>query len=110
MHQMHEYTQFERYAKLDWEPVQTLKRRSDVISCSGASDESGGCILDPLQWIDGRLRKCCQNGVAVIHSGCHKSRHQTRRDIGTEDSTDGFKAAKMEETGTDDGADMLFHG
>ena len=56
------------------------------------------------------LRKCCQNGVAVVHSGCHKSRHQTRRDIGTEDSTDGFKAAKMEETGTDDGADiMMFH-
>ena len=52
MHQMHKYAQFERYAKLNWEPVQTLKRRSDVLSCSGASDESGGRILDPLQWID----------------------------------------------------------
>ena len=52
MHQMHKYAQFERYAKLNWEPVQTLERRSDVLSCSGASDESGGCILDPLQWID----------------------------------------------------------
>ena len=49
MHQMHKYAQFERYAKLNWEPVQTLKHRSDVLSCSGASDESGGCILDPLQ-------------------------------------------------------------
>ena len=83
--------------------MQTPKRRSDVPSCSGASDESGGCILDPLQWIDWRLRKCCQNEVAVVHSGFHKSRRQTRRDIGTEDSTDGFKAAKIEETGTDDG-------
>ena len=52
MHQMHKYAQFERYAKLNWEPVQTLKHRSDVLSCSGASDEFGGCILDPLQWID----------------------------------------------------------
>ena len=52
MHQMHKYAQFERYAKLDWEPVQTQKRWSDVFSCSGVSDESGGCILDPLQWID----------------------------------------------------------
>ena len=52
MHQMHKYAQFERYAKLNWEPVQTPKRWSDVLSCSSASDESGGCILDPLQWID----------------------------------------------------------
>ena len=110
MHQMDKYAQFKRYAKLDWEPVQTPKRWSDVLSCSSASDESGGCILDPLQRIDWRLSKCCQNGVAVVHSGCHKSRHQTRRDIGTEDSTDGFKAAKMEETGTDDGADVMLHG
>ena len=76
MHQMHKYAQFERYAKLNWEPVKTPKRRRDVLSCSGASDESGGCILDPLQWMDCRLRKCCQNGVVVIHSGCHKSRYQ----------------------------------
>ena len=79
MHQMHKYAQFERYAKLNWEPVQTLKRRSDVLSCSGASDESGGRILDPLQWIDRRLRKCCQDGVAVIHSSCHKA--DTRPDV-----------------------------
>ena len=46
--------------------VQTPKRWSDVLSCSSASDESGGCILDPLQRIDWRLRKCCQNGVAVL--------------------------------------------
>ena len=52
MHQMHKYAHFERYAKFNWEPVQTPERRSDVLSCSGASDESGGCILDPLQWID----------------------------------------------------------
>ena len=26
MHQMHKYAQFERYAKLNWEPVQTPKR------------------------------------------------------------------------------------
>ena len=44
VHQM--YAQFERYAKLNWEQVQTLKRLSDVLSCSGASYESGGCILD----------------------------------------------------------------
>ena len=88
--QMHKYAQFERYAKLNWEPVHTPKRWSDVFSCSSASDESGGCILDPLQWIDWRLRKCCQNGVAVVHSGGHKSRHQTWRQFGTEDSTDGF--------------------
>ena len=25
-----------------------------------------------------RVRKCCQNGVAVVHSGCHKSRHSSR--------------------------------
>ena len=75
MHQMHKYAQFERYAKCNWEPVQTPKRWSDVLSCSGASDESGGCILDPLQRIDWRPRKCCQNRVAVVHSGCHKSRH-----------------------------------
>ena len=48
MHQMHKYAQFEGYAKLNWEPVQTLKHRSDVLWCSGASDESGGCILDPV--------------------------------------------------------------
>ena len=52
MHQMHKYVQFERYAKLNWKPVQAPKRRSGVLLCSGASDESGGCILDPLQWID----------------------------------------------------------
>ena len=52
MHQMHKYAQFKRYAKLNWEPVQTPKRWSDMLSCSSASDESGGCILDPLQWID----------------------------------------------------------
>ena len=46
MHQMHKYAQFERYAKLNWEPVQTPKRWSDVLSYSSASDESGGCILD----------------------------------------------------------------
>ena len=85
MHQMHKYG-FETLCETL--PVQTPKRWSDVLSCSSASDESGGCILDPLQRIDWRLRKCCQNGVAVVHSGCHKSRHQTRRDIGTEDSTD----------------------
>ena len=44
MHQMHKYAPFERYAKLNWEPVQTPKRWSDVLSCSSASDESGGCI------------------------------------------------------------------
>ena len=33
MHQMHKYAQFELYAKLNWEPVQTLKRKSDVLSC-----------------------------------------------------------------------------
>ena len=59
---------------------------------------------------DDRLRECCQNGVAVIHSGCHKRRHQTRRDIGTENLPDGFKAAKMEKAPTDDGAYMVFHG
>ena len=52
MLQMHKYPQFERYAKLNWEPVQTPKRWRDVLSCSGASDESGGCILNPLQRID----------------------------------------------------------
>ena len=80
---MHKYAQFECYAKPDRKPVQTPKCRSDVFSCSDASNESGGRILDMLQWIDWRLRKCCQNRVAVIHSGCHKSRYQTRRDIGT---------------------------
>ena len=40
MHQMHKYAQFERYAKLNWEPVQTSKRWSDVLSCSGAREES----------------------------------------------------------------------
>ena len=49
------------------------------------------------------------NGVAVIHSGCHKSRYQTRRDIGTKSSPDGFKAAKMEKADTNDGAGMVFH-
>ena len=52
MHQMHKYAQFERYAKCNWVPVQTPERWSDVLSCSGASDESGGCILDPLPRID----------------------------------------------------------
>ena len=87
-----------------------MKRGSDVFSCSGAGDESGGCILNSLQWIDWRLRECCQNGVAVIHSGCHKSRYQTWREISTENSPDGFEAAKMEKAGTNDAADMVFHG
>ena len=52
MHQMHKYAQFECYAKLIWEAVQTPKRMSDVLSSSGASDESGSCIHDPLQWIN----------------------------------------------------------
>ena len=33
MHQMHKYAQFERYAKRNWEPVQTPKRWSDVLRC-----------------------------------------------------------------------------
>ena len=36
----------------NWEPVQTPKRRSDVLSCSGASDEPGGCILIQLINVD----------------------------------------------------------
>ena len=46
MHQMHKYAQHERYAKLNWEPVQTPKRRSDVLSNSGTSDESVGCTSE----------------------------------------------------------------
>ena len=107
--QMHKYAQFECYAKINWEPVQTSQRRSDVFSCSDASNKSGGRVMGTLQWINWGLGACCQNGVAVIRSWCHKSRYQTRRDIGTEDSTDGFKAAKME-ADTNDGADMVFHG
>ena len=48
LHQMHKYAQFERYAELNWEPVQTPKRWSDVLSCSGASDESGGLHSGPV--------------------------------------------------------------
>ena len=88
VHQMHEYAQFENYAK-QLEASADSVAGSDVFSCSG--DESGSLILDTLQWIDWRLRECCRNGVAVIHSGCYKSRYQTRRDIGTEDSTDGLR-------------------
>ena len=110
MYKMHKYTQFESYPKPNWKPVQTPERRSDVFSCSGASNESGGRVLNTLQWINRRLRKCCQNRIAVIHSGCHKSRYETRRNVGTDDSPDGLKAAKMEEADTNDGADMVFHG
>ena len=43
MRQMHKYAQFERYAKLNWEPVQTLKRRSDVLEfrCQFRGDSEG---------------------------------------------------------------------
>ena len=82
------------------------KRRSDVFSCSGAGNESGSVVLDTLQWINCWLTKCCQNGVTVIHFGCHKSRYQTRHDIGNENFLDGFKVAKMEKADMNDGAGM----
>ena len=45
MHQMHEFAQFEYYAKFNWEPVQTMKRGSAVFSCSSAGNKSGGRVL-----------------------------------------------------------------
>ena len=110
MHQMHEHAKFESNAKPDREPMQTPECRSDVIPSSDAGYESGGSILDTLQRIGCRLRKCCQNGVAVVHSGRYESRHQTRRDICTEDSPYGFEATKVEKACANDGADMVFHG
>ena len=79
--------------------------------CPDAGNESGSRILDTLQWINIGTEEVlpewsCSNPFRLSK----KSIYQTRRDIGTENSPDGFKAAKLEDTDTNDGADMVSHG
>ena len=60
-------------ALLYGEPVKLTEDGCDVFSGSGVSEESGGRVLNILQFVEGGGGEAIQNAIAVIESGGDES-------------------------------------
>ena len=56
----------------DWQPVEVVEDRSDMVRLSGLHDQTSGMVLDTLQTISDAFWGTCQKGVTIVESGQYK--------------------------------------
>ena len=60
---------FEVDSEFDWEPVEFLEYRCDVVSGSGSGEQSGGGVLNILQFLEDLGGDAIEEAVTVVESG-----------------------------------------
>lgn len=60
--------QFKFYPLFDWEPVEVLEDRGDVISGAGMSEQTGSRVLDVLKFVENFGGYAVEDAIAVVES------------------------------------------
>lgn len=56
----------------DREPVEVLKDRGDVVAGAGVSEETGGRVLDVLEFIEEFGGCAIKDAIAIVKAGCNE--------------------------------------
>ena len=92
---------------LNWQPVESFKKRGYVVVLGGAKNETGGMVLNTLKLLNDVERGARKKGIAIIKPGKDKGTEQSFCGIFSKKMTDGGNAADFKETFLTDIFDML---
>ena len=66
------------------EPVEVLEDRGNVVACGSLCDDTGGRVLDQLEFMEGLVREAEEERIAIVQTGGDKAVNKDGSGLGGE--------------------------